>query len=636
MSWMQALYETYENCISLVGKSETDDDPILFPIAHTTQNAHIEIMIDMNGNFLGMPTVITDKNKSVTIIPCTEKSQSRSGSNPIHHPLFDKLQYLAGDYNLFGGEKGVSFHENYIKDLEAWCSSPFMHQKVCAILKYLKKDCLIDDLVKSEVLFVDENKKVIRKWKKEFGEKRGVFMAGSVLSDTLDAFVRINVHTGNTNELPVWSDPSVWDSYIGFYLSLQGDADLCYVQGKVMPCSDMSPSKIRGTGDKAKLISSNDKTGFTYRGRFDKADQLVRVGYLTTQKAHNALKWLIRKQGLYNGDQVFVIWGTRGEPLPSIEMDSLDLMMAEFGNDEVLPDVQTEYAEKVKAMMSGYARNLTEHSKVVILGLDSATTGRLSVINYQELWGSKLLLRLQGWYESCAWILDYKKGTGTDKMYMRALGTPSPKDIIFAVYGRYSAKNPLFKSAMQRLMPCILDNQPIPLDFMRSAVRRASSPNTMETWEYRKTLAIACAIIRKYYIDKGVDFKVGIDYENHERSYLFGRVLAYYNHIEQKALDAKKNSDGKKAADRPTNALQLKYQFFRKPEKTLKILDQKITPYLLKDSYGNSNLAKQLYELLSEIDGNNCENFTNAPLDATYLLGFSSQMTEFYTNKKGE
>lgn len=631
MSWMKMLYDTYENCSSLIGRTETEEETMLLPIAHTTQNAHIELTIDREGNLIGKPRVITDKKDSITVIPCTEQSQSRSGSNPVNHPLFDKLQYLAGDYTEAGGEKGASFHENYMRDLQRWCASPYAHPSVCAVLSYLRKGRLIGDLVETEIIPAEENGMIIREWKKDRGEKRGVFTAGSALSDALDAFVRINVHEiGNSHEVPLWNDRTAWDSYISYTSSLQGETNLCYVQGAALPCSNMSPSKIRGTGDKAKLISSNDGSGFTYRGRFVHPSEAASVGYETTQKAHNALKWLISKQGFRIGEQVFVIWGTHGENLPPIEMDSLDLMVLALGSDEPLPDVQTEYARKVKRMMLGYSQKLTKHSQVVILGLDSATTGRLSIIRYQELWGSAFLDRLQDWYESCVWMLDYKKNPRSDKevQYLHALGTPSPKDILFAVYGS-EMPDKLKKSAMQRLMHCILDGTPIPKDFMLSAARRASNPNAMEAWEYRKTLAIACAIIRKYYSHKGDGLAVGLDYRNVGRSYLFGRVLAYYHYIEQQAL----RLSGEK---RPTNAMRLKYQFSRKPAKTLEILDQKVQPYLAKADGRLNYLATELNKVISEIDGNNCENMTNAPLDETYLLGFSSQMTEFYTAQKGE
>ena len=81
--------------------------------------------------------------------------------------------------------------------------------------------------------------------------------------------------------------------------------------GQVIPCTDKHPSKIRNSADKAKLISANDKSGFTFRGRFADKQQALSVGYEISQKAHNALKWLIAKQGYKNGDQVILTWETK-------------------------------------------------------------------------------------------------------------------------------------------------------------------------------------------------------------------------------------------------------------------------------------------------------------------------------------
>ena len=46
MSWMATLYETYEQGMLLDLPGEK-----LMPISHTLQNAHINIVIDNDGNF---------------------------------------------------------------------------------------------------------------------------------------------------------------------------------------------------------------------------------------------------------------------------------------------------------------------------------------------------------------------------------------------------------------------------------------------------------------------------------------------------------------------------------------------------------------------------------------------------------
>ena len=50
MSWMARLYETYELGIKVFNDSATP----MMPICHTTQNAHINILLDADGNFLEM------------------------------------------------------------------------------------------------------------------------------------------------------------------------------------------------------------------------------------------------------------------------------------------------------------------------------------------------------------------------------------------------------------------------------------------------------------------------------------------------------------------------------------------------------------------------------------------------------
>ena len=633
MSWIGKLYDTYVYCEPLVGKVTGENEPVLLPIAHTTQNAHIEFCIDSDGSFLpGTARVIENKKDSVTVIPCTEKSQSRSGIAPIHHPLFDKLQYLAGDYVAYGGEKGNSFHNDYMKDLRNWCESRYANKRVCAILKYLEKGTLVADLISERILPLDDKGKLIRKWDSEkYGEKRGVFLAGSALHDSLDAFVRIDVRNrDNPQEERLWNDPQLWRDFISYYAQKESSNDLCYVRGIEIPCSEMSPAKIRGGGDKAKLISANDSNGFTYRGRFTEPSQVARIGYETTQKAHNALKWLIEKQGFRNGDQVYVTWGTKNEPVIPIDQNSISMMDEILGEPDKLPYVHTEYARRLIKLMAGYRVKINKRSEIVMMGLDSATTGRMAIIYYEELDGESYLDRLNKWYSTCVWFLDYIRKDEKGKP-ISICGTPSPNDILFAVYGP-NIPDKLKKSAMKRLMPCILANKPIPIDFITNATRRASEPMAMNQYDYRKTVSVACALIRKFYNDKLKEerFSMEVDKENPGRSYLFGEALAYYHYLETVAL---------RAADenRVTNAMRLKSVYSRKPAKTMMILDEKVQPYinrlLSSDKLDRrvSDIIRDFHEVMGNIK---IDDMKDKPLDPTYLLGYSAKLTELYNRKE--
>ena len=77
MSWLLHLYETYEANLKYVGKIEKkrdDREYTLLPVSHTTQNAHIEVIIDEDGDFLDAKVLDGES----TLIPCTEESASRA------------------------------------------------------------------------------------------------------------------------------------------------------------------------------------------------------------------------------------------------------------------------------------------------------------------------------------------------------------------------------------------------------------------------------------------------------------------------------------------------------------------------------------------------------------------------------
>lgn len=97
--------------------------------------------------------------------------------------------------------------------------------------------------------------------------------------DQLETFVRFRVDGDDLS-----SDRNVWNSYTQYYQSTLKDKGICYIQGKEMPISFLSPYKIRNAGDRAKLISSNDSTNFTYRGRFENVEEALSIGFDTTQK----------------------------------------------------------------------------------------------------------------------------------------------------------------------------------------------------------------------------------------------------------------------------------------------------------------------------------------------------------------
>ena len=263
-------------------------------------------------------------------------------------------------------------------------------------------------------------------------------------------------------------------------------------------CVSTKPSsKIRHTGDKAKLISGNDSSGYTYRGRFHFSSQAIGVSYESSQKAHNMLKWLVSRHGFRNDSQVFVAWGTRLQPLPNLASDSESLFGPEDesvsdaveqvteAKETLAVDMQSlrrEYADRLRNAMAGYSINIHDADDIVVMGIDAATPGRMSIIFYREIAGTEFLKRIENWHDQCSWLHTYKF---RDKKRVPFIGAPAPKDIALAAYG-LNAADKLIKATVERLLRCIVDAKPIPPGLRHSLIQRASNPVAMERWEWNR------------------------------------------------------------------------------------------------------------------------------------------------------
>lgn len=639
MAWMQVLSEMYDDCINEAGKIH-DNQPMLLPVSHITVNAQIEVDIDENGGFLDARDV--DKSDAVTVIPVTEDSGSRS-SGIAPHPLCDKLCYVAGDYAAYVDEKMAGCYEAYIKGLFEWTASPYSHEKVELIYQYLKKGSLIKDLIVKGVIHKKEDDNFDENYK-----IAGISQA--------DAFVRFRVIKRNSYDdvKETWRDKSLFDAYVKYSVSRLGNIDLCCVKGERMPCTVKHPQKIRNSGDKAKLISANDETDFTFKGRFTDKNEAVSVGYETSQKAHNMLRWLIAKQGYTSDTTAYVAWEIHNYDIPDIFKDSYRAYgiydIAEDSDedeedDEPVVDVGERYAVKIRKCIAGYGKQLDDRAKVIIMGLDSATTGRMSIKYYRELTGSQFMENLNHWYGNCKWRFAGKNNGRVE------IGeyTPAPGDIAKYAFGcerngRMDISPKLLNATIERILPCIVDRRQIPKDIVRAAVNRAGRPESMSKGNWRRCVGIACALI-KYelsYNNEEVKMEQDSKYDN-DRDYLFGRLLALFEKIEECAYketeDRTGNAESSSRDKRPTHASRYWNVYTRRPAKTACTIMGNLRPYINKlEKSGNSGLlayySKKIGEvmnLLNKCGDDGRELFNDTPLGERYLLGYYAQ---YYDNKK--
>jgi CRISPR-associated protein Csd1 len=616
MSWLQKLHDTYESCKG----HEPEGSLPLMPTSHTTQQAQIEIVLDGSGQF--RRAVVLEKSLATTLIPCTEESGGRAGSKPVNHPLCDKLQYLAGDYLKSGGEVTSGFakdpgqpHRDYLKSLSAWAASGSAHPKLDSIQRYVKQNTMVADLSRAGVLHVDStNGTLLQDWTGEKILTPAIFKVLATGQRQQDAFVRWRVELGDDPNSATWTDEGLMAAWIGHYQSTQTKRGYCMVTGQETALAVQHPAKLRHGGDKAKLISANDGTGYTYRGRFITADEAVGVGFVATQKAHNALRWLIARQGYRSGDQVFVAWELSGKPVP----DPFASTFESFGDEpaawEFTGNGNTAgqaFALKLKSAISGHRANLGPKDQVMVIGLDSATPGRMAITYYRELKGSEFLVRLETWHLRFAWAQNF----GKERKF---IGAPAPRDIAEAAFGS-RLDEALRSSTVERLLPCIVDGTPFPIDLLRSTVHRAANRPGLERWEWEKCLGIACALFKGIYTER--NYLMALEQERTSRDYLFGRLLAIAEDIEGYALYVA--SEGR----RDTTAARLMQRFADRPASTWRTIELSLRPYMTRLRNLRPGALYKKEQLLDEVTGafKPAEFLLDTALSGEFLLGYHCQ-----------
>lgn len=580
MGLLQKALETYDALEHFAGIYEEGKEP-LAPIGHIVTKAQIEVTIDVDGKFVEAKTAEKDRK---IIIPVTEESSGRT-SCPAPHALCDQLGYLLGENE----EKFLL----YVSGLKRWTQSEHSHPKAEAVLKYVEQKTLLADLTASG-LSVEKEKDMVC-WR----------------------VVGMGADSG-----PVWTDVSLMDAYKEYYLSQkQGDKQICMLTGENTWITWQHLKGAFSLNGNAKIISANDSANFTYRGRFSEPGEAASVGYIASQKAHNALKWVISNQGTIQGGRMFVCWNPQGHSVPRPT-----LPLFSFADEAPALPTYKSYQADLDKKLKGYSTELKTNDQVVIAAFDAATTGRLAITYYNELQGSDFMERLVEWDKTCCWAYNH-----------RSISSPSLATIIDFAFGTprgtpeaVKADDAVIAGNMQRLLSCRIDQAAFPLDIMQALVTRAGNMQVYSAANRRKLLYTACAVVQKYYSDhKKGEFDLALEPERRDRSYQWGRLLAVMEKIERDTYDADEK--------RETNAIRMQSVFVQRPGYAAKIvMEQLKTAYYPHLGVGQrryyDRLVGEIMEMLSRFDAADY----NKPLTESYLPGYYLQKNAFYTKKPNE
>lgn len=631
MSWLPECAAVYDK----IGKDAGTkvNGVLLLPLFHSTQNAQIEVNVSTEGEF-AFATII-DKANQVTMIPVTEDSAARSsGVEP--HPLFDKLIYTAGDFVKYANKiknNTPNYHIEYMNKLRQWVESEYTNDKLKAVYKYLSKGTLTTDLINNELLILD-------------GEKFDTKCKINNIHQE-DVFIRFSVVNFETGEIVnLWDDKDISDKYISYCSNSDSKSELCYATGEKVPVTYKHMAGIRYPGDKSKLISSNDKTGFTYRGLFSTKEEAYAVGRIVSQKAHLALKWLSQSCGTTFGTAKYIIWQKSLEKVIDCfgtvksENTKLENTYIKTDSDGVsYAETLSSYKQILRYVMKGYRQNLNFNSDIIIMVLDAATQGRMSINMYQELKSSEFYDNVNRWFSQTVWHWCYFDG---QKKLVHCVQTPSLYNIIKYACGvekdsligqpTVEVDEKVLQRFVQAIFPCIALGKPLPANVLKQIFTRASNPqfySNKNNWD--RVVDVCCALYRKYYIDKkGVELNMKLDRDCDDRSYLYGRLAAVAEKIETDTYD----SDEKRAP----NALRYMNVLMTSPFKTWRHIEMKISPYMTKlasKKYGSyTYYGKELQEIYVNFKKGEFELVK--PLDAMFFMGYYGEKDELYTSSKNK
>ena len=573
MGLLQKAVESYDAMAHRAGQVFEGENEPLAPISHIMARPQIIITLDQSGNFAAAQ--VLDKNTPKIIIPATEESAGRTvKAAELPHPLCDYLRYLLPQNQVE--------YQHYISQLSTWANSSHTHPKLHAVLNYVQGGTILENLRQAGI---------------DAEEKAMVCWVVNGLGESLNG--------------PCWTDRTLMNAFIDYYHEKRTDTPpaLCMISGELEMPAGQHPKGIVPISGNAKLISANDSSGFTYRGRFDDAAQAATVGYAASQKAHSVLRWLVANQSVSFGGRTFLCWNPQGIQVPRVTGP----MGRRSGTAQRAAN-PSQYQKQLREALSGWKEDLPQSAGVVIAAFDAATTGRLAVTYYNELLASDFLDRLHDWEASCCWE-DGPYGIQSPSLFQIvswAFGTPRN--------GKAEVDDRILSQQMQRLVACRVDKAPFPLDIERALAEKASHLLLYEGENRQKLLFTACAAIRKYHCDHlKEEWDMALDKNCSDRSYLFGRLLAI--------ADAIENNTYTDEDRRETNAIRMQKAFTLRPMTTWSALWDKLRPYNKRLAQSKPGLYRYYHSVIDDIL-NRLSPFDptlNQKLNDIYLLGYSHQ-----------
>lgn len=596
MGWIEKCCQTYDNFIGLMDYRDTERVPMA-PMSHAIRFVDVVIKLDANGNFITASLRNRKSNEKTGVvadkpvaIPVSEASLARtSNGKSISGPLVERLLYLLQ-------ENDVSY-EAYMQVLDDWIGFSNLPQ-LSAVRSYIKGNTILGDL------------------------------ASCGLSDKVN--IKSVVAWDVVGYGPCWCDKGLmasWHEYYMDYLKRSGRRfDLCMATGTYGYVAEYHPKGVVSFSGNGKLISSKSEGNnrWTWRGRFTDEYQACTIGYEASQKAHNALAWLVTNHGIRDGldSAVMLAWSSQGYELPRLTG------FLSRKNDSPGRSFQS-YRTLLREAVLGYKANVPKDADVVVMGIEAVSDGCLAITHYSEMDAFLYFDRFAEWEEYCC-CNGFSPALGQFVQY----GYGSLQN------GKYVCKDKVYYRFLEELVFCRLNGLPFPTGLKENLVYHATKQccctnerdvdknGSKGSSPREKLLRVACSAVRKHRYDiYKEEWEMKLDVTCVDRSYLYGRLLAVFEQIERHALEVKaKTASGnssKKYKERETYAVMNQANYAMTPLTVLRQLHMHALPYFNDLKPGSRNYYRNL---LDDIIGmmEHGEDIDD-PLEDVYLLGYYEQ-----------
>lgn len=609
MDFFTSLLNAYDYALenNLVDVHE-GNSTILLPLYHTNLRSNgkniINVLLDKQGEFLSAKFLEEDE---IIIFPVTQDSIARSGKYPPSHPLVDKLSYITTE-----NEK---LHEMYMESFTALFQG---------INDGEVKNFLIT--VKNFIDKVDFYEK-IEKYIFENEEKK-IDIANTFLTFSINNFI-----SGRT--ISVTNYVELHRQYINYVENLDIPRGLCNISGEEQQLT----SKHRGLLGNAKLISvSNNKE--TYQGRFSKGEDIISVGYRTSEKIHLMLKYLLENQNTnvrLREQQYLVNWFSddlaNDSEIDYIHPSTFEIKgMPTFFQPVNNVKLTTEDNKLIGQSFIKGRKQFSDGSKYYVAIVDKASNGRISLKYFRELSVSQLYRNLQKWQFNYKW--EYFEQDS--KCYVYSI--PSMTQMILTAYGIESnhklelSNDKFYKDQFQKIIMSLIDGQRVPAN-----ISKALEQNVKQRLKYDdKWNTVLFTALAIFHNQDEEDLKRMLDENNTNRSYLFGRLLAVFERIEDATY-----TSGKDGTKRVTNAQKFWTSYSNKPATYMQTLLEKTQYYeqtLSNSHYGLAQkLKKEKEKIITAIHDHYLDSKElNQPLDYHFIFGYYAETNYIFTKHESE